>query len=901
VNSPTTKDDGSSTAVTDESGRWYTPSDHEEDNAPPDIKAERLRSLRLFRKYTIAYYDKFDVPLALVMYLTYFAFAILIVVAEIVNTSNKGQDDYKPFYITTDVIYWLWIAMNIVISSSIWVGRRQSIAWTGLYTTLSYGVFIAGTLASFTFSFTISDFPIEYVVLILMACTVFILERIIEPRDRQLYCAYKGVISRDQIGKQPPISGVGRNALSKLIINASKAMDISEETLETIKQQVNGLKIRQDEGEALDDWMVIIYKLSKAVSIWPPLPLCRPKYTLSPAEYRNLVRQLIIYIRVYMDTGKVENNEAHLNRSAPLTFVEALTVMTKLSWQVPGWFLLATIPRTLQSLIQTFALPIVTLRFTNSVIAGDQTVAVQTLIAMTGFFFVNPCLLFLANVFESAYSSRMIAKCRSKMVVRLVKGGTEYHEKNRPGSIIDGFSNHLTQVVQYSQFCYIQMFGNLAGIIGSLATMGTIDYMFPIYIFVSIVPILVSVDYFDGMARNTGAEKAQTDAKVMGKISSAVDCSDAIRASNAGEWVVNDMKSLLEQLRLLQRSLFFRSDLAQNFMQFMSLGVFTVLTTLPIGFEVAQGRSFGDFTAIAGMLSGLISPIMILGAIQSQTLIYSASLQTVQQFMDSSLDEESPSEKSSPEAELMPLSGSIKVKDVKFRYQAKSPDVLKGIGMDIGQGTYNVICGESGSGKSTVLNLLMRFYKPTEGTIEWNGNNIYKTTLASFRKQVGVMFQRTMIYQASIRDNISFGLEEKVPGEVEKAAQDAEIADVINRLPDGYDTVIGGDALVGLSGGQLQRICMARALYRKPSVLLLDEATSALDKETSRSIIGTLVNIRDKEGLTLVSVSHQTDTAMEANKIIVLAEGVVAEEGTYDELVSRDGGIFRRIVNAGEE
>ena len=120
------------------------------------------------------------------MYLTYFAFAILIAVAEIVKTSNKGQDDYKPFHITTQVIYWLWFVMNIVISSSIWVGRRHSIAWTGLYTTLSYGVFIAGTLAPFHYSFTIPDFPIEYVVLILMACTVFILERIIEPRDRQV-------------------------------------------------------------------------------------------------------------------------------------------------------------------------------------------------------------------------------------------------------------------------------------------------------------------------------------------------------------------------------------------------------------------------------------------------------------------------------------------------------------------------------------------------------------------------------------------------------------------------------------------------------------------------------------------------------------------------------------------
>lgn len=107
-----------------------------------------------------------------------------------------------------------------------------------------------------------------------------------------------------------------------------------------------------------------------------------------------------------MDTGKVENNEAHLNRSAPLTFVEALTVMTKLSWQVPGWFLLAATPRALQSLIVTFTIPLILGRFTNSVIAGDQTVAVQTLIVMSGLYFVTPCILFLANVFESAFSSR---------------------------------------------------------------------------------------------------------------------------------------------------------------------------------------------------------------------------------------------------------------------------------------------------------------------------------------------------------------------------------------------------------------------------------------------------------------------------------------------------------------
>lgn len=297
----------------------------------------------------------------------------------------------------------------------------------------------------------------------------------------------------------------------------------------------------------------------------------------------------------------------------------------------------------------------------------------------------------------------------------------------------------------------------------------------------------------------------------------------------------------------------------------------------------------------------LMAPIMMFGQAMNQSLLFSGAIQAVNNLMDDSLDEEPPSKSSEKKMELKPLMNSVKLSGIRFRYNLKQDDILGGLDASIDKGTYNVIFGESGSGKSTVLTLLMRFREPYEGSIKWEGQSIYDTTLGSFRKQLAVMFQKTMIYQATVRDNILFGMPEE-PGLVEKAARDAEIADVIERLPNGYDTIIGGDSIAGMSGGQLQRICLARALYKKPSVLLLDEATSALDAETERSIIQTLEKLRDDEGLTLVAVSHRPATALNADKIVVLKRGgTIVEEGTYDELVAIKGGRFNRMVEAGDE
>ena len=251
---------------------------------------------------------------------------------------------------------------------------------------------------------------------------------------------------------------------------------------------------------------------------------------------------------------------------------------------------------------------------------------------------------------------------------------------------------------------------------------------------------------------------------------------------------------------------------------------YSLFIFVPLGKNIFAGVLGPDvFIGLTITMAPMIVALMFLGDIQSQFSLYSGSLQMINELMDHSLDEESEAKKSDDMVEMKPLSDSMTVKDVKFCYVPSGRNVLNGVNVNLPQGSYTVLCGGSGSGKSTVLNLLMRFRQPNEGLIAWDGNNIYDASLASFREQVGVMFQKTMVYQATVRENITFGLPVN-EDDVVRAAKEAEIHDaIVGQLPNGYDTVIGGDSIGTMSGGQLQRLCLARALYRRPSVLLLDE------------------------------------------------------------------------------
>jgi ATP-binding cassette, subfamily B, bacterial len=231
------------------------------------------------------------------------------------------------------------------------------------------------------------------------------------------------------------------------------------------------------------------------------------------------------------------------------------------------------------------------------------------------------------------------------------------------------------------------------------------------------------------------------------------------------------------------------------------------------------------------------------------------------------------------------LAEKIAFEQVGFRYGQKAFRIAD-FDLTVPRGCHLVIVGPSGSGKSTLLGILLRLYEPTSGQITFDGHDIRSATIASLRDQIGVVFQESLLFDGSIGENIALGNANADRAMVEAAARGAEIHDFILSLPQGYDTPVG-ERGGRLSVGQRQRIAIARALVRDPTVLLLDEATSALDHETEAAINATLGRLAGKT--TIISVTHRIAAGAQADLIVVIEGGNICDIGSHAELVARGG------------
>lgn len=304
---------------------------------------------------------------------------------------------------------------------------------------------------------------------------------------------------------------------------------------------------------------------------------------------------------------------------------------------------------------------------------------------------------------------------------------------------------------------------------------------------------------------------------------------------------------------------------------------------------VQDGMSIGVLVGFATYIGQFWEPINRLGQMYSQLLVAMASSERIFEFID---EQPSVGEKETAKV-LPPIEGRVHFDHLVFEYEAGRP-ALRGINLKVQAGQSVALVGHTGSGKSTIINLLSRFYDPVEGRILVDGEDIRDVTLESLRSQIGIVLQDTFIFSGTIRDNIRFGRLDATDEEVEMAARAVHAHDFISRLPDGYETEVQERGNV-LSMGQRQLISFARALLADPRILILDEATASIDTETELKIQEALKTLLF--GRTSFIIAHRLSTIRNADNIVVLDHGRIMETGSHEDLMRKQG-IYYGLIQA---
>lgn len=337
-----------------------------------------------------------------------------------------------------------------------------------------------------------------------------------------------------------------------------------------------------------------------------------------------------------------------------------------------------------------------------------------------------------------------------------------------------------------------------------------------------------------------------------------------------------------------------RTELKRQIMQGLGTPVTQVITMSGVAvvvayalFEAQAGRlTIGEFITFLSAMMLLMPPLQHLAGLNATFASISVAAKSIFDTMDEAVEDDKGT------VELKDVKGAIEFKDVRLTYPGTTREAIKGVTLSVRPGEHVALVGLSGSGKSSMVNLVPRFWSVTSGAVTVDGVNVEDCTLTSLRNHIAVVSQNVILFDTTIRENIAYGMPEVSEAAIEKAMEAAALTEVVAALPKGLDTPVG-EAGGLLSGGQKQRISIARALLKDAPILILDEATSALDSESENQIKEALETLM--KGRTCLTVAHRLSTIDRADRIVVMQDGEIVEEGAPAELLAK-GGAYARMV-----
>jgi ATP-binding cassette, subfamily B, multidrug efflux pump len=511
---------------------------------------------------------------------------------------------------------------------------------------------------------------------------------------------------------------------------------------------------------------------------------------------------------------------------------------------------------------------------------------------LVGLALARALFTFLQGYLAERASQGVAYDLRDALFERIERLSFSYYDRVQTGQLVTRLTSDVEQIRTFAGSGVVQLANAVVMMIGTTVLLLYLDWQLAL-VALAIVPILaVLLVRFVSRIRPLFREVQQTLGRLNTVLQEDLLGVRVIRAFAREDYETARYASVNEEL--LEKNLTTVRVFSNNF-PFVFL--FANLGTLAIiwfgGWQVIGGRlSVGDLVAFNTLLGFMLFPILTIGFLSASISRAGASSQRVFDVLDAPLDV-----KDAPDASvLLPLSCRVDFDDVSFRYPGSTRDILAGVSFTARPGQTVAVLGTTGSGKSTLVNLIPRFYDVTGGAVRVDGNDVRDVTLSSLRSQIGIVLQETRLFSGTVRDNVAFGKPGATDEEIVAAAEAAQAGEFIRGLSDGYDTVIG-ERGIGLSGGQRQRIAIARALLIDPRLLILDDSTSAVDAETEAAIQETLDRLMREKHRTVFVIAQRVSTVRDADLILVLDEGSIAASGTHEDLL-RESELYNEILGS---
>jgi ATP-binding cassette subfamily B protein len=547
-----------------------------------------------------------------------------------------------------------------------------------------------------------------------------------------------------------------------------------------------------------------------------------------------------------------------------------------------GLFILDLVCALLIALVD-LAFPYLSRYSLQSLLPGKLYHAFFALMAiLIGAYVLRSVFYYIVAYWGHLLGVRIEADIRRDLFAHLQQLSFRFFDNNRTGQLISRFTGDLFEITELAHHGPEDLFISLVTLLGAFAVMLTIRWELALIVFL-VVPLFV---WFTIVQRGHMSCCSRSVKEKLGGINGELESSisgmrTAKAFANEGEEMAKFDRANL-QFRSSKNGYYRAMATYHSGLEF-AMSIMSVLVIVFGGYLIMRERmDYIDLITFSLYVTTFITPVRKLAAFVEQ---YTQGMAGFHRFLE--LMREDPDLTDAPGAAVLErVRGDIRVEDVSFRYESGERDVLSHISLHIRPGETVAVVGPSGGGKSTLCQLLPRFYDVTQGAIYVDGHDVRTVTQRSLREQIGIVQQDVFLFAGTVYDNILYGRLDATREEVYEAARQAEIYDDIMAMPQGFQTEVGERGVL-LSGGQKQRVSIARVFLKDPPVLILDEATSALDSVTEHRIQAAFDALA--RGRTTLIIAHRLSTIRAASRILVIDDNRIAEEGTHQQLLEKGG------------